>query len=154
AVLGTNLQVLSTRENYNNEIGVPQTLLQLNKQHQAVILEMGMRGKGQIGYLAHLAAPQIGVITNIGPQHIELLGSIENIAEAKAELLQSLPADGIAVLPADDVHLEKLKSLVPGRIVTFGLSERADYQVQETEFQADGSINCLLKFHDDRLLTF
>ncbi len=102
----SQLKVLSTQENYNNEIGVAQTLLQLNSSHQAAVIEMGMRGKGQIEYLAKMARPSIGVITNIGPQHIELLGSIENIASAKAELIRELPKTGAAILPADDAMFD------------------------------------------------
>src|SRR5690606_18272757 len=118
AALGASIKVLSTQENYNNEIGVPQTLLQIDASYQAAVIEMGMRGRGQIDYLAKLARPDIGVITNIGPQHIELLGSIKNVAAAKAELLKNLPANGAAILPADDAQFDFLQSRTNASIIS------------------------------------
>lgn len=100
------IYALCAAGNFNNEIGVPQTLLQMDETHSAAVLEFGMRGAGQIEYLAQIALPDVGVITNIGPQHIELLGSVENIAAAKSEVLQFLPETGAAVLPADDEYLD------------------------------------------------
>jgi UDP-N-acetylmuramoyl-tripeptide--D-alanyl-D-alanine ligase len=132
--------VLATRANFNNEIGVPLTLFGLEAQHQFAVVEMGMRGAGQIEYLAHVAEPSVGVITNIGPQHIELLGSEEAIAAAKAELVEKLPADGLAVLPADDKHFQFLCTRTPSRIVSFGQSWRADYRVQSTSCEDNGNI--------------
>lgn len=122
--------ILASKANFNNEIGLPMTLLDLEERHHAVILEMGMRGAGQIDYLAKIALPTIGVITNIGPQHIELLGSLENIARAKAELIENLPANGLAVLPADSPFLPMLRGKAPCRHVTFGLAHDADYRVE------------------------
>jgi UDP-N-acetylmuramoyl-tripeptide--D-alanyl-D-alanine ligase len=98
-----------------------------------------MRGAGQIVYLARIAEPTVGVITNIGPQHVELLGSVENIAAAKAELLAPLPAAGLAVLPIDDAHFEVLKNYAHCRVVTFGESEDADYRVVGVEPDAAGN---------------
>lgn len=138
AAIGSQLKVLSTQENYNNEIGVAQTLLQLNSSHQAAVIEMGMRGEGQIEYLAKMARPNIGVITNIGPQHIELLGSIENIASAKAELIRELPQEGTAILPADDTMFEYLKTQTSAHIVSFGQSAAAQYRVHKSTFDARG----------------
>ena len=99
--LRTTYKTLANEKNYNNEIGVPLTLFNLDKTHEAAVVEMGMRGLGQIDYLAEIAEPTIGVITNIGFSHLELLGSQENIAQAKSELLARLPANGVAVLPRD-----------------------------------------------------
>jgi UDP-N-acetylmuramoyl-tripeptide--D-alanyl-D-alanine ligase len=125
-------RVLASRENFNNEIGVPQTLFGLDKSHQVAVIEMGMRGLKQIEYLADVAQPTIGAITNIGPQHIELLGSLENIAKAKGELIEALPETGLAVLPRDDQFFDYLKSLAKCRIVTFGAHEDSDYRVLST----------------------
>ena len=123
-------ETLTSQANFNNEIGLPMTLFQLETQHQFAVLEMGMRGLKQIDYLAKIAQPTVGVITNIGPQHIELLGDLENIARAKAELIENLPADGLAVLPADSEFLPMLKGKAPCRSVTFGLARDADYRVE------------------------
>ncbi len=98
AALRTQYRVLASEKNYNTEIGVPRTLFGLRQEHQVAIIEMGMRGLGEIDWLAEIAAPTIGVVTNIGYAHIERVGSREGIAQAKAELLQRLPKGGVAVL--------------------------------------------------------
>lgn len=142
AALSPSYKVLSSRENFNNEVGVPQTLLQLDESHQAVVIEMGMRGIGQIEYLAGLAAPDIGVITNIGPQHIELLGSVGNIAAVKAEVLRFLPREGAAVLSADDEYLDFFTDQVEAaQIVTFGVNPSAEYQVSAVENDREGNVS-------------
>ncbi|MBV9865922.1 MAG: UDP-N-acetylmuramoyl-tripeptide--D-alanyl-D-alanine ligase [Abitibacteriaceae bacterium] len=141
AVFAARFNVLASTANFNNEVGVPQTLFQLEEAHGAAVIEMGMRGAGQIDYLARIAEPTVGVITNIGPQHIELLGSLENIAQAKAELLHSLPSDGVAVLPADDDFLELMREQAPCRVVTFGESPNADYRVTAITPEASGNIS-------------
>ncbi|MBR5163204.1 MAG: UDP-N-acetylmuramoyl-tripeptide--D-alanyl-D-alanine ligase [Schwartzia sp.] len=133
SVLGANFPVLRTEANFNNEIGLPKTLLGLRPEHRAAVVEIGMRGLGQIAALAPFAAPTVGVVTNVGETHIELLGSIENIAKAKAEMVEALPAGGTAVLNADDPRVlamrEKAGSGVS--VVTFGESEGADVRGAE-----------------------
>lgn len=140
AALGAGFQTHTSKGNFNNEIGLPLTLLQLEAGHEAAVVEMGMRGLGQIEYLAKIAEPTVGIVTNVGPQHIELLGSVENIAQAKGELIQHLPEDGIAILPADSPSLGYLKSQAKARIVTFGTGEGADYRVTQVQTQPDGTI--------------
>ena len=140
AALSAGGETLTSQANFNNEIGLPMTLFQLNKEHKFAVLEMGMRGLNQIDYLAKIALPTVGVITNIGPQHIELLGDLENIARAKAELIENLPADGLAVLPADSPFLPMLRAKVQGRAVTFGLANDADYRVQNVRTEPSGNI--------------
>lgn len=140
AALNSGLATLTSQANFNNEIGLPLTLLQLESGHQAAVLEMGMRGLGQIDYLAKVAEPTVGVITNVGPQHVELLGSVENIASAKSELLRNLPGDGLAVLPADSPYLEYLLSQCHCRWVTFGTSPNANYRVKNLSTETDGGI--------------
>lgn len=156
AALSPRLNVLASAGNFNNEIGVPQTLLQLTGGHEAAVVEMGMRGAGQIAYLAEIAEPTVGVITNIGPQHIEMFDSLDNIAGAKAELLSALPPDGTAILPADDPFLEILRAHAPCRVVTFGQSANADYRVLNISSNADGTItftiqNSPFKIHHSKL---
>ena len=99
AVLRTRYNTLANEKNFNNEIGVPLTLFQLDRTHEVAVIEMGMRGLGEIDRLAEIAAPTIGLITNIGYAHVERLGNQANIAQAKTELFQRLPQDGIALIP-------------------------------------------------------
>ncbi|MGD0152665.1 MAG: UDP-N-acetylmuramoyl-tripeptide--D-alanyl-D-alanine ligase [Thermacetogeniaceae bacterium] len=101
-VLGISLRVLKTEGNQNNEIGLPLTLMRLDRGYGAMVLEMAMRGPGEIAALCQLSQPQIGVITNIGMTHLERLGSQQAIAEAKGELLDALPPEGCAVLNGED----------------------------------------------------
>jgi UDP-N-acetylmuramoyl-tripeptide--D-alanyl-D-alanine ligase len=122
-VLEQRFKVLKTSGNYNNEIGLPLTLLQLNHSHQIAVLEMAMRGRGQIAALCELSCPQVGVITNIGKTHLELLGSHEAIALAKGELLQALPSDGWAVLCGEDPWQVKLSEMVSGEVIFYGYSD-------------------------------
>ena len=115
-------QVLKTQANYNNEIGVPKTLLELDANHDYAIVEMGMRGRGEIALLGKIAQPTIAVITNVGTAHIERLGSELAIAQAKCELLAELSADSIAILNYDNPLLLKTATDVwQGKTLTFGL---------------------------------
>jgi UDP-N-acetylmuramoyl-tripeptide--D-alanyl-D-alanine ligase len=115
--------VLKSQANFNNEIGVPKTLLELGPEHQFAVIEMGMRGRGQIAELAQIAAPTIGLITTVGTAHIELLGSRAAIAEAKCELFAALGPDGIAVQNQDNDLLVRTTARVwQGRTIGFGLS--------------------------------
>lgn len=130
AILSSQLTVLKTEANYNNEIGLPLTLLQLTEQHEVAVVEMGMRGAGQIRQLAQIALPTIAVITNVGETHIELLGSIEAIAAAKSELLEVIPKSGLTILNADDHYVRDMATQVHSRVTLFGLEQgniRADH---------------------------
>ncbi|MEB3179347.1 MAG: UDP-N-acetylmuramoyl-tripeptide--D-alanyl-D-alanine ligase, partial [Nostocaceae cyanobacterium] len=123
AVLGTQGKVHKTFANFNNEIGVPKTLLELGADHDFAVIEMAMRGRGQIAELAQIARPTIGVITNVGTAHIELLGSEEAIAEAKCELLAEMPADSVAILNHDNARLINTAQQVwYGKTLTYGLA--------------------------------
>jgi len=139
AILSQGWRTARTPGNYNNEIGVPLALLDLDACYQAAVVELAMRGKGQIGYLARMARPQVGLITNIGLSHLELLGSREAIAEAKAELLAHLPEDGTAVLNADDDFFTFLKERSPSRVVSFGRSA-ADVCPEHIDIAGDGRV--------------
>lgn len=144
AALGT-AGVLSSAGNNNNEIGVPQTLLQLNKSHRFAVIEMGMRGAGQIAELARIAEPTVGVITNVGPQHIEFFENLGGVAAAKGELLRTLPDDGTAVLPGDSPFVDELRELSMAGSVTFGTEnhdhdnrEPDDYRAEAIQPTGDG----------------
>ncbi|MDZ8066865.1 MAG: UDP-N-acetylmuramoyl-tripeptide--D-alanyl-D-alanine ligase [Nostoc sp. DedQUE08] len=123
AVLGTKGRVHKTYGNYNNEIGVPKTLLELGAEHDYAVIEMAMRGRGQIAELTQIARPTIGVITNVGTAHIELLGSEEAIAEAKCELLVEMPADSVAILNHDNpLLMATAAKFWHGEVLTYGFS--------------------------------
>jgi UDP-N-acetylmuramoyl-tripeptide--D-alanyl-D-alanine ligase len=130
AVLGTQGQVLKTQANYNNEIGVPKTLLELEPHHDYAVIEMGMRAAGEIGLLTQIARPDIAVITNVGTAHIGRLGSEQAIANAKCELLKELQPSGIAILNHDNPRLLRTAAQVwQGKTITYGL-EGGDLQGQ------------------------
>ncbi|HOM72187.1 MAG TPA: UDP-N-acetylmuramoyl-tripeptide--D-alanyl-D-alanine ligase, partial [Armatimonadota bacterium] len=122
AVLSSRYNVLKNAGNFNNEIGVPLTIFQLKPEHEILVQEMAMRLPGEIAELTEIAKPDIGVITNIGVSHIERLGTRDNIAAAKAELLESLSIDGIAVLNADDPYFDFLSGKTAAGVVSYGIS--------------------------------
>ncbi len=121
--------VLKTSGNFNNEVGVPMTLLELNDKHQAAVVEIGMRGLGQIESLAEVVKPTIGIVTNVSEAHIELLGSIENIARAKGELVEAIKSGGTIILNADNRHTAAMKTLAGDgvRVLTYSLEKDADF---------------------------
>ena len=135
AVLNAKFKVLKNMGNFNNEIGLPLTLLRLTAEHECAIVEMGMRGLGQIEELCQIARPTIGIITNVGETHIELLHSVENIAAAKAELPRFLQAGQLLVLNADDIRVSAMAKLTSAAVVTYGFGETAD--VRATDVVAD-----------------
>jgi len=106
ALLRPHVRLVAAQDGYNNEVGLPLTLCRIEPDTEVVVTELAMRGLGQIRALAELARPDVGVITAIAPVHLEQLGSIENVARAKAELLEALPPGGIAVIPRDAPELE------------------------------------------------
>lgn len=122
-VLGTQGKVLKTQANYNNEIGVPKTLLEISPEDDYAVIEMGMRGLGEIALLTDIARPDVGVITNVGTAHIGRLGSREAIAQAKCELLAQMPKSGIAVLNYDNpLLIETAATVWQGKTLTYGLT--------------------------------
>lgn len=128
AVLSTQGKVLKTEANYNNEIGVPKTLLGLASNHNYAVIEMAMRGKGEIALLSQIARPTIGLITNVGTAHIGRLGSREAIAEAKCELLGEMPNTSTAILNYDyPLLLSTAAQVWQGETLTYGL-EGGDIQ--------------------------
>jgi UDP-N-acetylmuramoyl-tripeptide--D-alanyl-D-alanine ligase len=136
AVLGQRFRTLKSEGNYNNEIGLPLTLLRLEPPHRRVVLEMGMYGPGEIAKLAEIALPHVGVVTNVGPTHLERLGTIERIAQAKAELPQALPPaseGGVAILNADDDRVRAMSGLTRARVFSYGLKPEADLWADEIQ---------------------
>lgn len=144
AVLSSRLSVLKTHANFNNEIGLPQTLLHLASSHQAAVVEMGMRGKGEIQLLADIALPTIGVVTTVSETHIELLGSVENIAAAKAELVSAIPDSGTVILNGDNVFVREMAKQTRAKTVFFGMQD-ADITAENiVQTESGVSFDCCL----------
>jgi len=126
AVLSTTFNTIKTQGNFNNHIGVPKTLFQIQNNDEWAIVEMGMNHFGEIAYLAKMSRPSIGIITNIGPGHLEGVKSLEGVKKAKSELLQYLPQNGVAILNADDPLVMSLSHQLPCALITYGIKSRAD----------------------------
>lgn len=129
AILAEVGAVLATRGNLNNELGVPLTLAELDAQHDYAVCELGANHPGEIRYLTGLAEPDVAIITNCAPAHLEGFGSLEGVARAKGEILEGLGATGVAVLNADDKFLPVWQAAAPGQVVLFGTSASADVRV-------------------------
>jgi UDP-N-acetylmuramoyl-tripeptide--D-alanyl-D-alanine ligase len=126
AVLGSTLPTLRSEGNQNNEVGLPLTLLRLGPEHRAAVLEMGMYAGGEIADLARMARPEIGVVTAVHGVHLSRLGSIGAIEQAKGELVEALPSDGVAVLNADDPRVRRMADRTAARVLTYGFAPDAD----------------------------
>jgi UDP-N-acetylmuramoyl-tripeptide--D-alanyl-D-alanine ligase len=137
AVLGRSLNVVSTKGNRNNELGVPLTVLAAGADTEVLVCELGMRGLGQIAELAEIAAPTHGLVTNVGSSHVELLGSEDAIAEAKGELVEAIEGDGFVFLNGDDAYSDVLakRSLAP--VTLYGLSERCAVRAEGISLDAE-----------------
>ncbi|HET9552501.1 MAG TPA: UDP-N-acetylmuramoyl-tripeptide--D-alanyl-D-alanine ligase, partial [Anaeromyxobacteraceae bacterium] len=146
AILATRGPVLKTEGNLNNEVGVPLTLLGLGPEHVAAVVEMGMNHPGEIARLAAIALPQVGVVTNAAAAHLEGLGSVDGVADAKAELYQGLPEGGVAVVNADDPRMAKRAVASGRRLLSFaaGRQRRGDVVVLEILSQTAEGIRFLL----------
>ncbi|WP_376788861.1 UDP-N-acetylmuramoyl-tripeptide--D-alanyl-D-alanine ligase [Thermoflexus sp.] len=131
AILSRRYETLKTEGNLNSEIGLPLMLLRLTARHQWAVLEMGMYARGEIAALCAIARPVIGVVTMVGPVHLERLGSMEAIAAAKAELVEALPEDGVAVLNRDDPYVRGMAERTRARVFFYGLDPEADLWADE-----------------------
>jgi UDP-N-acetylmuramoyl-tripeptide--D-alanyl-D-alanine ligase len=130
-VVSRTLRTLRSEGNLNSVIGLPMTLLHLDESHQVSVLEMGMYTTGEIARMAEIAAPEIGVVLAVHATHLERAGSIDRIAEAKAELPRALPANGLAVLNADDPRVVAMRDLTRAGVLTFGLEDAADVRADD-----------------------
>jgi len=131
SVLAKKYDVLKSAANLNTEIGIPLTLLQLRGEHDLAVLEMAMYQRGDIALLARIAAPQVGVVMNVGPVHLERVGYLGGIVAAKAELVEALPPDGLAVLNGDDARVAGFASRTRARGVYFGLSPQCQVRAED-----------------------
>jgi UDP-N-acetylmuramoyl-tripeptide--D-alanyl-D-alanine ligase len=140
ALLQPRFQVFRSFGNLNNDYGLPLSILRLREIHELAVLEIGMSRAGEIQRLCGVAEPNIGIVTNVRPVHLENFKSLQGIASAKRELIETLPPDGIAVLNNDDVQVRKFGRSFPGKVITFGVEAPATYRVIEIRFQGlDGS---------------
>jgi len=133
AALASELVVSASERSFNNDQGLPVTLLNAADNSQAVVLEMGMRGFGEIARLCSIGRPAIGVVTAVAAAHTERVGGIEGVARAKAELVQALPQSGFAILNADDKRVREMRTLTQAQVLTYGVHESADIRITKCE---------------------
>lgn len=138
ALLAAGMAAGKTIGNFNNNIGVPLSILRLPGAARVAVLEMGMNHAGEIRELCAIAKPRIGVVTNVGHAHVENFDSIEGVAAAKRELIESLPPGGIAVLNADDPLVSRFACVHAGRTITFGLNPGADFRAEDVQLTDRG----------------
>jgi UDP-N-acetylmuramoyl-tripeptide--D-alanyl-D-alanine ligase len=129
-VLGARFRVLKSEGNFNNHFGLPLMLLKIEPEHDVAVIEMGMSHAGEIRALAKIAQPEIGVVTNVAPVHLEFFDSLAGIARAKYELVESLPSSGTAVLNADDEYVSQFGREFKGKVVKYGTAATADVRAE------------------------
>ena len=139
-VLAARFKILKSEGNFNNHFGLPLMLLKLEPEHDLAVIEMGMSHAGEIRALAKIAQPEIGVVTNVAPVHLEFFDSLAGIARAKYELIESLPATGTAVLNADDEYVSQFGRDYKGKVITYGTQPTAEVRAENVVSQgAEGS---------------
>jgi UDP-N-acetylmuramoyl-tripeptide--D-alanyl-D-alanine ligase len=139
-VLASKFRVLKSEGNFNNHFGLPIMLLKLEPEHDVAVIEMGMSHAGEIRALAKIAQPEIGVVTNVAPVHLEFFDSLAGIARAKYELIESLPSTGTAVLNADDEYVSQFGRDFKGKVVRYGINATADVRAENIRARgAEGS---------------
>src|SRR5580704_3085450 len=139
-VLSARFRVLKSEGNFNNHFGLPLMLLKIEPEHDLAVIEMGMSHAGEIAALAKIAQPEIGVVTNVAPVHLEFFETIADIARAKYELIASLPWAGTAILNADDEYVSQFGRDFHGKVVLYGMTPSADVRAENIQTQgADGS---------------
>jgi len=152
-VLGMRYRTLKNLGNLNNEIGLPLTILKLGAGYERAVLEMGFYVPGEIQFLCDIAQPQVGVVTNVGTVHAERAGSQEAIAKGKSELIQALPADGVAILNFDDPWVRKMEEKSKARVFFYGLSPEAHLWADQIEGLGLDGIRFRLHYKGETLHT-
>ena len=142
-VLSTKFRVLKSEGNFNNHFGLPLMLLKIEPEHDVAVIEMGMSHAGEIRASAKIAQPEIGVVTNVAPVHLEFFDSLAGIARAKYELVESLPASGTAVLNADDEYVSQFGRDFKGKVIRYGIRTQRRTFVQRSSNRcgAEGSVS-------------
>ena len=134
ALLGAKFRVLRSEGNLNNEYGLPLTLLRLEPEDKAAVVELGMSHRGELRRLAEIAEPEVGVVTRVAPVHLEFFASVDEIALAKRELIEGLAGpESVAVLNADDPRVARFAEVAPGRVLTFGCGASAQFRAEEIQ---------------------
>lgn len=141
ALLGLRLRVAKSRGNLNNELGLPLSLVALEAEHEVAVMELAMSHAGEIRFLAGLAEPNIGVVTNVAPVHLEFFESLDAIAQEKRELVKKLNPEGVLVLNADDERVREFGTGYPGKVVTFGIDADADYRASNLQSKTGGRVD-------------
>ncbi|MFA5140942.1 MAG: UDP-N-acetylmuramoyl-tripeptide--D-alanyl-D-alanine ligase [Elusimicrobiota bacterium] len=154
AILSRKGPVCATTGNFNNEVGLPLSVLELSTDTRFAVFEMGASREGDIRALARVAKPTVGVVTNVGPAHLEFFGDLETVFKTKSEMIEALPPDGRAVLPCDDPWLSKLLPRLGARAVTFGRTEAADVRIPDEEPVLRGTARELALLVRGRRITF
>ena len=141
ALLGSRFRVLKSEGNLNNEFGLPLQLLRLDDADEAAVVELGMSHAGELKLLAEIARPDVGVVTRVAPVHLEFFASLDEIALAKRELIEGLAgSESVAVLNADDPRVARFSEVAPGRVLTYGIENRADFRAENIDDRGmDGS---------------
>ncbi len=147
AVLGAKYRVAKTPGNKNNDIGVPLTIMGIEADHEIAVVEMGMSARGEISRLGEIAPPDVAIITNVHPVHLESLGSLENIALAKGEILTALKPDGTSVLNGDDPLIREMSQLA-GKQLFYGKGENNDLRAENVRVAPNGNICYDLHWRD------
>lgn len=154
AVLATRYPLLKTEGNLNGEIGLPLVLLGLSQRHRRAVLEMGMWVAGEITLLCEIARPDVGIVTNVGPSHLERMGTIEAIEHEKGELPASLPEDGVAVLNADDPRVARMADRTRAHVITYGVEHDADVIAKDVQSQGLAGVRFTLVHGDDEAAVY
>jgi len=144
-ILGDGRAVLKSPGNFNNLVGLPLTIFEIRRSHEAVVLEMGTNRKGEIGRLTEIAAPDVGVITNIGPAHLQGFGSLEAVREEKGDLFRVMANKGMAVINCDDENVRHLAREWDGERITFGFSEEAYVKVGQVASRGGEGVRFTLR---------
>ena len=145
-ILNLSGPTLKNKGNFNNLIGLPLTLLQLENEHSTAVLEMGMNHRGEIRRLTEIASPDVGIITNVGEAHLEMLGDLEGVAEAKTELVEKIMPESKVAVNGDDAILLKKASKLREDLITFGLGEKNDVRAERIRTVGTGGTTFVIKY--------
>ncbi|GFP22939.1 UDP-N-acetylmuramoyl-tripeptide--D-alanyl-D-alanine ligase [Candidatus Hakubella thermalkaliphila] len=152
SILAKRFKVWATPKSYNNEVGLPLTILGADSQDEILIAELGMRGEGQIAQLCEILRPDMGIVTRIGPVHLETLGSEDRIARAEGELVEAIPETGLVVLNRDDRWFPSMADKARGRVVSYGMDSEAEVRATDIKLDAEARPSFQLVSGDRRTL--
>lgn len=139
AILSFRYNILKNEGNLNNQYGIPLSLFKLSSKHQVGVMELGMSALGEIADLCHLVEPEMGIVTNVGEGHTQYLKDIQTVGRAKGELLEALPATGLAVVNGDDPNVMAQTGRIKARVVKFGMGEDCQYKAEQINYGLDGT---------------